>query len=81
MKVSIVFFGTQRVIAKTDSIDMPITEKTTLNDVLEYVRRRYPALHLDRGMVLATVNKEITSIDRILKADDTVSFVPYIGGG
>jgi molybdopterin converting factor small subunit len=81
MKVSIVFFGAHRAIAKTDSIYMPIAENTTVNDALEYVKRRYPALHLDKGMVLATVNKEITSVDRILKADDTVSFVPHIGGG
>jgi molybdopterin converting factor small subunit len=81
MKVSIVFFGTQRVIAKTDSIDMPITEKTTVSDALEYVRSQYPALHLDQEMILTTVNKEITSIDRLLKAGDTILFLPYIGGG
>ncbi len=71
----------QRAIAKTNSIDMPITKETRVNDALEYVRRRYPELHLDEGMVLITVNHEIASLDRILKASDTVSFLPYIGGG
>jgi len=75
------FMGMQRVITKTNSIDMPISQETRVNDALEYVRRRYPELHLDEGMSLITVNHEIASLDRILKANDTVSFLPFIGGG
>ena len=75
------FMGMQRVITKTNSIDMPISQETRVNDVLEYVRRRYPELHLDEGMSLITVNHEIASLDRVLKANDTVSFLPFIGGG
>ena len=81
MVVSIEFFGTQRVVTETDGIDMPITEKTRVNDALEYVRHQYPALHLDDGMILITVNQEIASLDRILMANDTISFLPFIGGG
>ena len=75
------FMGMQRTITKTNSIDMPISQETRVNDVLEYVRRRYPELHLDEGMSLITVNHEIASLDRVLKANDTVSFLPFIGGG
>ena len=81
MIVSIEFLGMQRVVTKTNSIDMPITEKTRVNDVLEYVRQKYPALHLDEGMVIITVNHQIASLDRILKTNDTVSFLPFISGG
>jgi len=81
MKVSIEFFGAQRVIVKTDRIDMPITEDTTVHDVLEYVRGQYPGLHLDERMVIVTVNRQITSLDRILYPGDTVSFLPFISGG
>ena len=81
MLVSIEFFGTQRIMAKTDGIDMPITEMTKVNDALEYVRSQYPALHLDEGAVLITVNQEMASPDRVLRANDTVSFLPFISGG
>ena len=81
MVVSIKFFGMQRVVTKTDGIDMPITEKTSVNDALEYVRHQYPALRLDDGMFLITVNQEAATLDRILKANDTVSFVTFISGG
>lgn len=81
MVVSIEFLGMQRVVTKTDAIDMPINGTTSVNDALEYVRRRYPGLHLDDGMVLITVNHETATPDRILKPDDTISFLPFIGGG
>ena len=81
MIVSIEFFGMQRVVTKTHGIDMPITEKTRVNDALEYVRCQYPDLRLDERMILITVNHEIASLDRILRANDTVLFLPFISGG
>lgn len=81
MVVSIEFLGMQRVITKTDSIYMPITEKSRVNDALEYVRHRYPGLHLKEGTILITVNQEMASLDRVLRANDTVSFMPFISGG
>ena len=81
MVVSIEFLGMQRVATKKHHIDMPITENTTVNDALEYVRQQYPALHLDREMILITVNHEIAALERILRANDTVLFLPFISGG
>ena len=79
--VSIQFFGMQRAVTKTDSIDMPVTEKTRVTDALEYVRQRYPELPLDQETLLITVNHEQVSPDTILKPNDTISFLPSIGGG
>jgi len=81
MVVSIEFSGRQRVLTKTDGIDMPMTDKMMVNDVLEYVRNRYPSLNLDKGMILVTVNQEIAPLDRVLRANDTISFLPFISGG
>jgi molybdopterin converting factor small subunit len=71
----------QRLLTKTDSVDMPITDKTKVNDALEYVRQRYPDLPLEEGMVLITVNHEVATLDRILRDKDTISFLPLIAGG
>jgi molybdopterin converting factor small subunit len=81
MVVSIKFLGMQRTVTNTDSINMPITDKTKVNDALEYVRQQYPDLPLEEGMVLVTVNLEIASLDRILRDKDTISFLPLIAGG
>ncbi len=81
MVVSIEFFGTQRIVTKTDGIDMPITEKTRVKDALEYIKHQYPELRLDEGMILITVNQKMASLDRLLRANDIVSFLPFISGG
>jgi molybdopterin converting factor small subunit len=81
MMVSIKFLGMQRVLTNTDGIDMPITDKTKVNDALEYVRQHYPALPLEEGMVLITVNHEVATLDRILRDKDTILFLPLIAGG
>ena len=81
MIVVIEFLGMQRAVTGTDSIEMAITKKTSVNDALEYVREKYPRLELDDGMVLVTVNQEIAPRDQVLKADDVISFLPFISGG
>jgi molybdopterin converting factor small subunit len=81
MMVSIKFLGMQRLLTKTDSVEMSITDETKVNDALEYIRQRYPDLPLEEGMVLLTVNHEVATADRILKDKDTISFLPLIAGG
>ena len=79
--VSIKFLGMQRLLTNTDSLDMPITDKSKVNDALAYVRQQYPDLPLEEGMVLITVNHEVATLDRILRDKDTISFLPLIAGG
>lgn len=81
MKVSVELFGIQREITRVDKIDVPITEAMLVRDVINYVRRKYPALALDEHSVLATVNHKLASLDKSLKANDVVCFLPPIGGG
>jgi molybdopterin converting factor small subunit len=81
MVVSIEFFGRQRVVTKTHSINMPIAKGTRVNDALEYVNSLYPELRLGDETTLITVNHEMASLDRVLTANETVSFLPFIGGG
>lgn len=81
MFVSIEFLGRQRIITNKPSIEMPIIEEMTVADVLDYVKRQYPALDLDESEVLIVVNQEMASPDRVLRANDTISFLPFIHGG
>lgn len=81
MVVLIELFGILRDIAKKEKVNMPITEKTVVRDVLEYVRKLYPDLLLDENLILTTVNHELVPLDRLLKSNDTVCILPHIGGG
>ncbi len=81
MVVSIDFFGMQRSLIRLDSIEVPVQEQTRVTDILAYVKKQYPDLPLDEDMIMATVNQEAVSLDRVLKPNDSVSFLPHIGGG
>jgi molybdopterin converting factor small subunit len=81
MDVLVELFGVQRDIAQADSINMPITGNTLVRDVIIYIREKYPALPIDEHSVLATVNHELATLDKGLKANDIVCFLPPIGGG
>ena len=81
MTVVIEFLGMQRTATGADSIEMPITRKTSVNDALDYVRNKYPQLRLDEEVELVTVNQEIALRDRVLKDGDIISFLPFISGG
>ena len=81
MVVSIEFLGMQRMVTKTNGMDMPITEKTRVKDALEYVRCQFSDLNLDIETTLVTVNHNKAALDRILKANDVISFLPFISGG
>jgi len=81
MIVKIEFLGTQRTLAGADSIETPITARSRVEDVLEYVIDKYPQLKLDKDTALVVVNQQLASRDQILKDNDTISFVPFISGG
>ena len=82
MNVSISFFGLQRKLAKTDCIQVPLSNKIRLvSDLFKYIEENYPKLSLGREMVLVTVNDNISSMDQRLYDKDEVSFIPPIGGG
>ena len=81
MDVIIEFIGLQKDIVKADKISLPWKEKMLARDALDYLEKRYPALPFDRTSLLPTVNHEVTTLDRPLKPDDIVCFLPHIGGG
>jgi molybdopterin converting factor small subunit len=81
MAVSIEFLGMQRAVVSMDRMDMPASPNTKVRDALKYVRQRHPNLDLDESMMLIIVNLKTASLDTALKDNDTVSFLPIIGGG
>ncbi len=81
MKVTVEFLGTQRAVTGAERIEIPVTRKTTVNDALDYVQRKYPQLKLAEWIVVVVVNQHITSRDQLLKAGDTISFLPFLSGG
>ena len=81
MYVSVTFLGLQRARAQTDQIQVPLARETRVVDLLSYIRESYPHLpFLDDG-VLVAVNNKLSSMERVLKNKDNVTFLPFLGGG
>ena len=81
MVVSISFNGLQRKVTSEDQIQVPVSEKARVNDVLKYIQESYPDIRINEDAVLVTINNEISNLDRILKDNDQICFIPHIGGG
>ena len=79
--ITIEFFGMHGVIADTDRVQMLITDKTTVNDAIDYITNKYPGINIDKESILIAVNHEIVPAIKVLHANDTVSLFPPIGGG
>ena len=81
MYVSVTFLGLQRARAQTDQIQVSLASETRVVDLLSYIRESYPHLpFLDDG-VLVAVNNKLSSMERVLKNKDNVTFLPFLGGG
>jgi molybdopterin converting factor small subunit len=81
MTVAINFHGFQRAVTKKNHVNMNISDKTRVHDALEYVNKLFPELPLNGEMVLITINEKLASLDSALRPDDSISFLPHIGGG
>lgn len=81
MVVSVTFFGLQRKLAQTGSINLPLLKEMRVTDVFNYIREKYPELSLSKENVLVTVNNQVSLHDRILESEDRICFIPHIGGG
>ena len=81
MYVSVKFLGLQRAKAQTDQIQVPLLKETRVADLLTYIKECYPSLPFPDDGILVAVNNKLSSMERVLKNNDTVAFLPAIGGG
>ena len=81
MVVSVSFNGVQRKVTSTDQIQVSVSERTCVNDVLRFILEYYPNILINKDAVLVTINSEISDLDQVLKNNDQICFIPHIGGG
>ena len=81
MVVSISFNGLQRKVTSTDKIQVAVSEKTRVTDVLRYVQDCYPDIPINKDAILVMINNEISNLEQFLKENDQICFIPHIGGG
>jgi molybdopterin converting factor small subunit len=81
MVVSISFNGLQRKVTSRDQIQVSVSERTRVTDVLRYIRECYPDIPINKEAVIVMINSELSNLEQVLKENDKICFMPHIGGG
>ena len=81
MVVRVQFFGIQRALTQTSEVEVALNGQARVGDVFSHIRNCYPHLKLYEEDLLITVNSRVSTMDQDLNPDDTLAFLPHIGGG
>jgi len=81
MKVRVRCFAAAREIVGTGELVIDLPEGSTLMELVDQIRHRFPRLEGLAGSLLFSVNREYAPSDKRLVADDEVALIPPVSGG
>lgn len=81
MRVTVLFWSYYRDIAGGVSMEVELTEGSTLGDAVDVVCQRIPRLADFRASTLMAVGVEYQVSDHVLRAGDEISLFPPVQGG
>jgi molybdopterin converting factor subunit 1 len=81
MKVQVRLFAALREAAGMAQVEQELSPQAKVQDLMELLARRYPALRPHLGFVRAAVNRQYVSVQAELRDGDEVALVPPVGGG
>ncbi len=81
MKVQVRLFAALREVAGTAHVDQELALGATVQDLMDSLAKRYPALRPQMGAVRAAVNRQYAPVESELHDGDEVALVPPVGGG
>lgn len=80
MKIQALFFGITTDLVGVASLDLEISEASTIIDFKNHLKQKYPALDKIDSYAIA-VNESYATNDCVLKENDTVAIIPPVSGG
>lgn len=80
MNLTVALFGIAREIVGASSLELPVSEGQTVQDLLEQLRGQYPGLARLSSLAVA-VNDEYAENDQPLHARDEIALIPPVAGG
>lgn len=81
MEITVRLFASLREMAGTGQCTLEIPEGATLEQAIDHLLRRYPALDGHQASWHFAVNQEHAEAHAVLKDGDTVAIFPYVAGG
>jgi molybdopterin converting factor subunit 1 len=81
MQIKVLLFAQLRDIANRSEISVNLPEYSSVKDLIEILKERYPALceHLDYASY--AIDNEYVSRDTLLEPECCVALIPPISGG
>ena len=81
MQVRVLFFATLRDRAGTREERLDLLEGATVGDLRVALSQRMPAIQAPLATAVASVNREFSAVDAVLRDGDEVAFFPPVSGG
>ncbi|MFL7868049.1 MAG: molybdopterin converting factor subunit 1 [Anaerolineales bacterium] len=80
-KIKVLFFATLRDRAGTKSLDIEISEETTVKGLKDRITREFPSLEQSMESVVISINREFAFDESIVPANAEVAMFPPVSGG
>lgn len=84
VKVNVLFFAKVRELTNRSSVQLEITSKLSLKNLIEQVIIQYPSLEvLKENLIIALNQNYVNDLNEILvlKENDEIALIPPISGG
>ena len=81
MKIVVRYFALFRDTTGTDQDSLVIDDGSTVSELLETIRKKYPDMEKTKRDVLVSVNRNFATHELKLKDGDEVAIFPPVSGG
>lgn len=81
IRIKLLLFAAYREIFGMRQADIAVPAGITLNDLFTLLEHDHPSLSALRSATTFAVNREVRSVDTVLKAGDEVAFLQPVSGG
>lgn len=84
VKVNILFFAKVRELTNQSFVELEVTSKLTLKDLIDQIIFQYPPLEVLKENLIIALNQDYVNDlheNLVLKENDEIALIPPISGG
>jgi molybdopterin converting factor subunit 1 len=81
LKVNVKFFASYKEALGKEQIEMELRDNSTVNDLLDVLRKDYPELGKLMETLVVSINLEYADFEAKIKEGDEVALLPPVSGG
>ena len=81
MKIKVLYFASLKDKLRKNSEELNIKENSSIKDLKELIIKKYPEVKELLEKCMVALNENYVNDEVILKDNDTIAFIPPVGGG